>query len=221
MVMVYDRNLSMNLSDLRKEYSKKGLLSKELNPDPIDQFASWFNEAKEKGLMEPNAMSLGTINLQGKPSIRTVLLKYFDQCGFWFFTNYESDKAEEIDANPAVCLLFPWVPLERQVIIYGQAEKLTREQSKEYFLKRPLNSQLGAWASEQSKPLTSRDELENSYEKAKKRFENEPMQCPPFWGGYNVIPHCIEFWQGRESRLHDRFRYMKDDGDWKVGRLSP
>lgn len=212
----------MDLSSLRKEYRLKTLDFKDLSQNPIDQFKQWFDEACHCQLTEPNAMVLSTVSANGEPSSRTVLLKHYDQEGFVFFTNYGSQKAQEIEGNPRVSLVFPWLDLERQVIVHGVATKVPREMSKEYFLKRPFASQVASWSSRQSSVLESRTILENRYEEMKKRFMNEPMDVPPFWGGYRIAPSSIEFWQGRENRFHDRFRYRKEsDSVWMIERLSP
>ncbi len=179
-------------------------------------------EACEANIREPNAMSLATVSPEGKPSIRTVLLKIFDHRGFVFFTNYNSRKARHISHNAQVSLLFPWIPLERQVAITGTAARISTVESARYFATRPRESQLGAWISNQSAPLSSRDILMLQLEKAKQRFQKGEIPLPDFWGGYRVEPETIEFWQGRTSRLHDRFLYSKTDkNSWSITRLMP
>ncbi len=212
----------MNLSDFRKEYSSKGLHRKDLGDDPIQLFDRWFQQAVELKLTEPNAMTLSTLALDGFPSQRTVLLKAFDEKGFTFFTNYESRKATHIAANPKVCILFPWIDLERQVIIQGIAEKISTAESLKYFVTRPRESQIGAWVSNQSEVISSRKILLQKLEEIKSKFQDGEIPLPSFWGGYRVIPHTIEFWQGGPGRIHDRFLFTKSvDGSWQANRLSP
>jgi pyridoxamine 5'-phosphate oxidase len=213
----------MDVSALRQEYSAGKLRRAELDADPMRQFEAWFAVARGcDAIVEPNAMTLATANADGAPSARIVLLKDCDAQGFRFFTNYESDKAADIAMNARVALLFHWAPFERQVIIRGAAEKIPREESDAYFQKRPLASRLGTWASQQSRPLASREELEASYAAMEKKYAGGNIPTPPQWGGYLVRPAVIEFWQGRRSRLHDRFRYtLQADGSWIIERLSP
>ncbi len=212
----------MNIGQLREEYTREGLSRQNLNPDPFGQFQRWFGQATEAALLEPNAMSLATASAKGEPSLRTVLLKYFDRQGLVFFTNYESHKAQQIAENPHVALLFLWLPLERQVEILGRAVKISTDESLEYFITRPRGSQLGAWCSHQSSVISSRKWLEMKFEEIKRKFEPQEIPLPPFWGGYRVIPHSFEFWQGRPNRLHDRFLYsLQKDGSWQIQRLSP
>lgn len=210
-----------DISKRKLRSSLKDLSGDSVSLDPISQFSVWMDEAIESNLLEPNAMTLATASKEGIPSARTVLLKSFDERGFLFYTNYESSKAKDLDENPNATLLLFWVELERQVRISGKVEKVSREESAEYFSSRSRESQLGAWASRQSSVLENREVLERQYEEMKKRFENEDIHLPPFWGGYRVIPQRIEFWQGRESRLHDRICYTLDAGKWKIERLSP
>lgn len=184
-------------------------------------FESWFHQAHETAVHEPNAMTLSTISATGFPSQRTVLLKSFDQSGFTFFTNYNSPKASEIAANPSVSLLFPWLTLERQVIVRGAASKTTREESAAYFHSRPRESQLGAWVSDQSSPIPSRDFLTGKLAELQARFKNLEIPIPPFWGGYRAAPVSVEFWQGGAARIHDRFLYTKSGETWDIQRLSP
>ena len=211
----------MDLASFRKEYSDRGLHREELNADPVAQFSEWFIQATELELHEPNAMTLATVDGRGMPYQRTVLLKYFDREGFVFFTNYGSRKAQQIAANPLVSLLFPWITLERQVIIQGRAEKITTAESLRYFASRPRQSQIGAWVSNQSEVITSRKFLMQKLAEIRDRFQHGEIPLPSFWGGYRVIPESIEFWQGGPARLHDRFLYRKGNGGWNIERLSP
>ncbi len=210
------------IARMRHEYTHGGLQRADLKPDPVAQFALWFEHACQAGIMDPNAMSLATAWPDARPSVRTVLLKQYDQRGFVFFTNLESTKARQISENPHVCLLFPWLALERQVIIQGAAEKISTAESLAYFLTRPLGSQLAAWASPQSSVITSRKFLEMKWEEMKRKFTEGQVPLPSFWGGYRVKPVEFEFWQGRENRLHDRFRYFRQsDNTWTIERLAP
>lgn len=213
----------MDVSALRQDYRSGELRRDALDPDPICQFKKWFNEACiEPRVDEANAMTLATSGAGGSVRARTVLLKGYDSEGFRFFTNYESLKAKQIEENPRVALLFFWAALERQVCIQGTVRKTSREESEEYFRQRPLASQLGAWASNQSAPIGSREELESQYAEVEKLYAGGDVPLPPNWGGYVVRPDSIEFWQGRTSRLHDRFRYTRSaDGTWSIERLSP
>jgi len=214
----------MDLSSLRREYSEQGLSRSLLKADPFDQFEQWFAQACSAELIEPNGMVLSTIAGNGTPTQRTVLLKYFDRKGFVFFTNYESRKAQHIALHPQVSLLFPWWPLERQVAITGQAEKISSGESLTYFLSRPRGSQLGAWCSQQSSVISSRQWLEMQFETLREKFANQEIPLPSFWGGYRVIPDSFEFWQGRSNRLHDRFLYSQshsNESAWQIDRLSP
>ncbi len=212
----------MDISRFRKEYLKGGLRRADLAADPFDQFERWFRQAVEAGLDEPNAMGLATVDEAGRPTQRTVLLKYFDRTGFVFFTNYESRKARHMAANPEVSLLVPWLPLERQVIINGQASKVSHGESLRYFLSRPRDSQLGAWVSQQSHVISSRSVLEMKLAELKRKFTSGHIPLPSFWGGYRVVPSSIEFWQGGAGRLHDRFLYgRRGQEDWTIERLAP
>ena len=212
----------MDISNMREEFTLSGLERKDLKEDPIVQFENWFAQAKESGMIEPNAMTLATVNAQGQPSVRTVLLKFFDADGFVFYTNYESKKAKDMAENPKVSLLFPWLDLQRQVKIIGYVEKVPTAQSVKYFLSRPRGSQLGAWCSNQSSVITTRSLLQAKFDEMKRKFEGKEVPLPSFWGGYRVIPQEIEFWQGRKNRLHDRFNYaLKEDGSWSIERLAP
>lgn len=213
----------MDLADFRKEYSEKGLHREELKAEPVAQFSEWFEQAIELKLNEPNAVTLATVDEQGMPYQRTVLLKYFDERGFVFFTNYGSRKAKQMKANPKVSMLAPWVVLERQVIIQGRVEKISAAESLKYFTSRPRESQLGAWVSNQSEVISSRKLLLQKLQEIKDKFKEGEIPLPSFWGGYRVVPEMIEFWQGGPARLHDRFLYSRDGNgeDWKIERLSP
>ncbi len=211
----------MNLADLRKEYSDRGLSRSEMNADPVAQFAIWFDHATAAGVYEPNAMTLATVDDTGMPCQRTVLLKSIDGDGFVFFTNYQSRKAAQMAGNPQVSLLFPWITLERQVIVQGGVEKIDRAESQEYFSTRPRESQIGAWVSNQSEVIPSREFLTQKLAAIRERFAESEIPLPPFWGGYRVVPSRIEFWQGGPARLHDRFLYWRDADAWRMERLSP
>ncbi len=212
----------MDISNMREEFLLSGLERKDLFDDPILQFEKWFKQAQKSGMIEPNAMTLATVNESGQPSVRTVLLKFFDAEGFVFYTNYESKKARDIAANPKVSLLFPWLDLQRQVKINGIAEKVPTAQSIKYFLSRPRGSQLGAWTSNQSSVITTRSLLLSKFEEMKSKFQDKEVPLPSFWGGYRVVPKEVEFWQGRKNRLHDRFNYsLQDNGEWRIERLAP
>ena len=208
--------------DTRTEYQRGALSRSDLNPDPMEQFAAWFGEACKSNVIEPNAMSLATAAADGRPLVRTVLLKSFDSRGFVFYTNLESRKARHIAENPNVSLLFPWLALERQVIINGSAERVSMAETVAYFLTRPRGSQLGAWVSQQSSIITSRKLLEMKLDEMKRKFADGQVPLPSWWGGFRVVPRDIEFWQGRASRLHDRFLYTRSPaGGWTIERLAP
>ncbi|MFQ5445960.1 MAG: pyridoxamine 5'-phosphate oxidase [Saprospiraceae bacterium] len=212
----------MDISSMREEFTRAGLSRKDLLPDPVRQFEKWFKQTEASGLEMPNAMTLATASGKGQPSVRTVLLKYFDKDGFVFYTNYGSAKARDIAENPKVALLFPWLELERQVKITGTAERVSTATSAKYFLSRPRGSQIGAWVSNQSSPITSRQMLMSKFEEMLRKFENKEVPLPSFWGGYRVVPASFEFWQGRKNRLHDRFVYTPSGaGEWKIERLAP
>ena len=211
----------MDLSRLRQDYRQSELNRRNLKPDPIDQFQVWFDQAIHSEILEPNAMVLGTVSPQGCPYSRTVLLKYFDRSGFVFYTNYTSRKATHMDQNPQVSLLFVWLPLERQIHITGTATKVSTAESLRYFMSRPRDSQIGAWCSPQSQIISSRSLLIKQYESMKQKFQNRQIPLPDAWGGYRVKPDSVEFWQGRQSRLHDRFLYERQADDWVIHRLAP
>ena len=212
----------MNLADMRRNYSERSFDLGDLNPSPLVQFDHWMREAIDSHLVEPNAMALATVGSAGQPTVRTVLLKGFDEKGFVFYTNYESNKAREIAGNPRVALLFQWLPLERQVTVTGLAEKISAAESLGYFLSRPRESQIGAWASRQSEIITTRSLLEGKFAEMKARFANGQIPLPSFWGGYRVTPQKLEFWQGRPNRLHDRFCYsLVSEQNWQIDRLMP
>lgn len=209
-----------DVAALRREYTREGLRRADLDADPVSQFRKWFGEAAAAELVEPNAMVLGTTDGK-RPSSRTVLLKAYDERGFVFFTNYESRKAQEIASHPEVSLLFPWYPLERQVGILGRAERISAAESLAYFASRPHGSRLGAWVSQQSSVVNSRKFLEMKWDEMKRKFADGEIPLPSFWGGIRVVPTEVEFWQGRENRLHDRFRYTRSGDAWTIERLAP
>jgi pyridoxamine 5'-phosphate oxidase len=211
----------VDASNLRKEYISAGLAKADLDPDPIVQFHEWFEKVIDADLHEPNAMILATATSDGKPSARTVLLKGYDERGFVFYTNYEGRKAGELETNSRCAILFYWGELERQVRIEGRASRLSGEESDAYFAGRPRGSRLGAWASEQSRPVEDRSILEERVRALEVEHEGREIPRPHFWGGYRVEPDTIEFWQGRESRLHDRLVYRREDGAWRIERLQP
>ncbi len=212
-----------SLADLRKDYSLAGLLEKDLAKDPFRQFEKWFQEAEAAKLIEPNAMTLATTGADGRPSARTVLLKGLDGRGFVFYTNYESRKGRELANIPRATLVFPWLALERQVVVEGAATRVTREESEAYFHSRPRASQLGAWVSQQSSVITGRATLEDALKALEQKYAGKEVPLPPHWGGYRVSPEIVEFWQGRRSRLHDRLRYRRDPktNEWTIERLAP
>jgi pyridoxamine 5'-phosphate oxidase len=216
-----DNKSGMNI-DQRSEYTHGELGRRDLKANPFEQFAAWFAEACNSGMIEPNAMSLATTGTDGRPLVRTVLLKSYDERGFVFYTNLESRKARQIGENPNVSLLFPWLTLQRQVIIAGMAERVSAAETLAYFVTRPRGSQLGAWVSPQSSVITTRKLLEQKWEELKRKFAEGEVPVPSWWGGYRVVPREIEFWQGRPSRLHDRFLYTyQGDGPWAIARLAP
>ncbi|MFL6513954.1 MAG: pyridoxamine 5'-phosphate oxidase [Chthoniobacterales bacterium] len=204
------------------EHFEPGLRRRDLDPDPVKQFSNWFTAAIEARIRDVNAMSLATATAAGRPSVRIVLLKGFDQDGFVFFTNYESEKGSQLAANPFAALGFYWIEQDRQIRIAGETVKTSREESERYFHSRPLGSQLGAWASRQSEVLDARRVLDARMAQITERFAGKPVPLPPHWGGFRLKPDYMEFWQGRANRLHDRFRYaLQKDGNWLLERLSP
>jgi pyridoxamine 5'-phosphate oxidase len=211
----------MSLEDNRREYNYGRLSRESLRDDPFDQFTLWMNQAIEAGVQDPTAMSVATVSAEGKPWQRMVLLKGFDAQGFVFYTNLGSRKAQEIEANAQVSLHFPWLQLDRQVIVGGRAELLSTVEVMKYFRSRPKDSQLAAWASKQSRPINSRQALETQFAQIKQKFAKGEIPLPDFWGGYLVVPEEIEFWQGGENRLHDRFCFTCDNDGWTIARLSP
>lgn len=211
----------MDIAHLRREYMYAGLSRADLDPDPVVQFERWFREATEADLLTPNALSLATAGPDGMPSVRTVLLKAFDHRGFVFYTNYGSRKAREIEANPQAAMLFHWLEFDRQVKIQGAVSRVSTAESLRYFASRPRGSQIGAWCSQQSTPVGSRMLLEQAFDSMKRKFGEGQIPIPDFWGGYRVEPVRIEFWQGRENRLHDRFEYRQEGAAWEIARLAP
>lgn len=213
-------NSKQAIAMIRREYKGKPLDEESVDPDPIKQFSVWFDDAVENVSTDPNAMTLATVNKYGQPSSRTVLLKGFDEYGFMFYTNYRSRKGTHIENNPRVSITIYWAELVRQIHIEGKAQKVSEEQSDEYFKSRPVASRLSAWASNQSREIDSRRSLEEQMKKFQEKFGDE-IPRPPHWGGYLIVPHRIEFWQGRLSRLHDRLSYTLENGEWSLERLSP
>jgi|TARA_B110000438_G_C15818726_1_gene653223 pyridoxamine 5'-phosphate oxidase len=211
----------MDLFALREDYKKAALSRATMTKDPSLQLRAWLEEAQSCKLLEPNAMTLATVDPTGRPYTRTVLLKKFDAKGLIFFTNYESQKAQQIASNPNVSLLLNWLPLERQVSVNGMASKISAAESLAYFATRPLGSRLGAWVSDQSRVIKSRSLLEAKLEEMKKKFSDGEIPMPSSWGGYRVEPESFEFWQGRQNRLHDRFLYQRDNDHWTLERLQP
>ena len=214
--------MDSSIADLRQNYTRAGLSEAEIDSDPIEQFRTWFQQALNADLIEPNAMTLATATSEGKPTARIVLLKGVSDRGFVFYTNYESQKGRQLIANPYAALVFLWDKLERQVRIEGEVEKLSAEESAEYFHSRPKASQLGAIASNQSRVIPNREILEQRLSELQEKYANETVPLPEHWGGFRVVPNRMEFWQGRPSRLHDRLVYdLQTDGSWQVNRLSP
>jgi len=221
--MTRKKDEDQKVADIRRDYAREELSESAVKDDPIEQFINWFNQALSADLLDPNAMTLSTATEDGKPSSRIVLLKGVDEQGFRFYTNYSSQKGREIEENPHAALCFYWAPLERQVRVKGIVQKLSKEESREYFQQRPRLSQIGAWASKQSSKVASRQELEKNVREIKQRFEDREVPLPDFWGGYILKPLRIEFWQGRKGRMHDRICYERRDNEsgWKISRLSP
>jgi pyridoxamine 5'-phosphate oxidase len=212
----------MKIDDIRRNYTKHKLEQEQLNQDPIAQFQQWLKDAIAAELPDPTAMCVASVDQHGQPSQRLVLLKDISAAGFTFYTNLGSRKATELAANAKVCLHFPWHPMERQVIVYGSAERVSAAQVAKYFLSRPKESQLAAWASEQSRPVSTKLALLQKFAEIKQKFAQGDIPLPSFWGGFLVQPHKIEFWQGGEHRLHDRFMYTKQsDNSWSIARLCP
>lgn len=209
------------IAAMREEYGSRELRRAQLAQDPVVQFEQWFAEARELQLHEPNAFALSTLGLDGIPATRTVLMKFFDENGFVFYTNYGSAKAREIEAHPMAGILFPWLALERQVRVEGEVEKVSAAESMKYFASRPRESQIGAWVSDQSSVIDSRSMLMNKLAELRQKFKGGEVPLPSFWGGYRVKPKRVEFWQGGKGRVHDRFLYTRHDGGWKLERLAP
>jgi pyridoxamine 5'-phosphate oxidase len=213
--------MTKNIADIRKDYKLQTLLEQDVEKDPIEQFSKWWHEADKSGIEELNAMTLATSTKDGMPSARIVLLKDFSHEGFMFFTNYESQKGKELAHNPNAALVFFWKELERQIRIEGTVEKVSEQVSIDYFLTRPVASQIGAWSSPQSKKIESREIIEANVTQYQTQFQDTPITKPPHWGGYIVRPKHIEFWQGRRSRLHDRIVYNLENQHWTISRLAP
>jgi pyridoxamine 5'-phosphate oxidase len=212
----------MDLEQIRREYLSGGLRRENLHQSPFEQFDVWLRQAVAAGIADPTAMVLATVDEQGQPDQRLVLLKQSDPSGLVFYTNYSSKKAHDISGNPKVSLHFPWYSMERQVRISGTASRVSLAESIRYFTSRPLESQIAAWASQQSAPISSRRLLLEQFERMKEKFREGKVPLPDFWGGFRVVPHRFEFWQGGASRLHDRFEYLLTaDGRWAIGRLAP
>ena len=211
----------MDVSDLRRSSTDFSLEKDNLSKDPFEQFENWFSYACNTVSLDPNAVILSTVDKNNCPSSRAVLLKYFDKNGFVFFTNYNSRKAKNIDINPNVALLFFWADAYRQIRIEGKTARISHKETFKYFSSRPRGSQIGAWASPQSSVISSRASLEDKVRDIEERFNHKDVPLPDFWGGYRVVPETFEFWQGRDDRLHDRFRYIKEEGSWKIERLAP
>ena len=210
------------IADIRRDYSHKSLSEKDVDPNAIRQFETWWNEALRSKIDEVNAMTLATASIDALPSARIVLLKEVNEKGFIFFSNYESYKAQQLAENPKACLVFFWKELERQVRITGLIEKISAKQSDDYFQSRPESSQIGAWASPQSRVIEDRNWLDGKFNELVNKMEGTAIPRPPHWGGYIVKPVVIEFWQGRPSRLHDRIQYtLEENGEWKIERLAP
>ena len=221
MPMEPDPHERIDLTTLREEYTTDGLAEAELEADPFDMFDRWLRDALGGGVREANAMVVATVGADGRPSTRSVLLKKVTDRGFCFYTNHESRKGVELAADPRCALLFPWYELHRQVRVEGTAAQLPREDAEDYFATRPREAQLGAWASAQSRVVASRESLQQAYDDAAARFDGQPVPCPPYWGGWVVVPDTFEFWQGRHGRMHDRLVYRRRDDGWSTERLAP
>ncbi|WP_022964051.1 pyridoxamine 5'-phosphate oxidase [Halopseudomonas pelagia] len=213
--------MKSDVAELRRDYTRDGLLETQAPEEPLSLFATWFEQAVEIETTEANAMMLATVDGAGQPHLRTLLLKGVDDRGFVFFTNYESAKGQQLQANPQAAITFWWHDLERQVRIEGAVERISDEESDAYYHSRPLGSRLGAWASPQSEVIASRDVLENNLEQLQQQYADQAPERPPHWGGFRLKPELIEFWQGRPSRLHDRLNYRLIDGSWRRERLAP
>ncbi|MBI4027127.1 MAG: pyridoxamine 5'-phosphate oxidase [Verrucomicrobia bacterium] len=212
----------MAIADLRKEYTRAGLRRRELDPNPFQQFQKWFQQVLATQLTEPNAMTLATADKEGRPSARIVLLKGVDDRGFVFYTNYESRKGRDLAENPHAALVFYWTELERQVCVTGEVARVAREESEAYFKSRPMLNRVGAWVSKQSQVMSGREALEQGFKMMVETYRDREIPLPPNWGGFRLSPQTIEFWQGRPSRLHDRFRYSRQaDNAWRIERLWP
>ncbi|MBX3290641.1 MAG: pyridoxamine 5'-phosphate oxidase [Acidobacteria bacterium] len=208
------------LADLRRDFAVGGLSESDIAANPFEQFAVWMNDALKADIIDANAMTVSTVGEDGRPSVRVVLLKYYGEEGFAFFTNYESKKGRDLTANPFAAMHFFWPQLDRQVAVYGRVEKTSREESEKYFKSRPVDSRIAAWASAQSRVIESRDVLDKRFEEYKEQFGHD-VPLPPFWGGFRLTPERFEFWQGRQNRLHDRICYQQDGDAWTITRLSP
>lgn len=214
--------MDLHLENFRREYTQGGLEREDLADNPLEQFDRWMQQTIASGIPDPNAMTIATVDATGQPSQRIVLLKHLDEKGFVFYTNLNSRKAQDLKQNPKISLHFPWYLFERQVKVCGVAEPLSKTEVLKYFVTRPRDSQLGAWASQQSKPISSRALLMQQFESMKNKFAKGEIPVPDFWGGFHVKPHLIEFWQGGAARLHDRFQYnLQVDGRWDIQRLEP
>lgn len=210
------------IADIRRDYKFKSFTEQDSDKNAINQFTSWWNDALNSEIDEVNAFTLATATKEGKPSSRIVLLKGYNEDGFVFFTNYQSNKGKILAENPNACMVFFWKELERQIRIEGRTEKISGEESDEYFFSRPVGSQIGAWASPQSSVIKNRDVIEENVKRYETQFSSSPLTRPPHWGGYRLKPTLIEFWQGRPNRLHDRLQYtLQPNGDWKIERLAP